>query len=290
MAAADRRAVGPLRRRALPLRAGAVGRRRRAGDRVVHVLHLARREPVRGGGDHGHERGDRRAPGARAACACRRWSSTASTSTCATPAATWASSCRARGSPSCPASTTCRGRATRPRVLDEIEAFLGAHADAPALPGAVLTTVLEADLPASEQRAAGLGAGALPRADARRAARPYPRGLRRPGAGRALRDRARRQLPAAARRHPHGRVRAATTARSAAPRSTSPPRSPRSPRRGRSSPPRPCRTSSRARASSSPTTAGRPASCGCSACCADRRVSRASSRGCGRRRRSGVRR
>jgi pimeloyl-ACP methyl ester carboxylesterase len=36
-------------------------------------------------------------------------------------------------------------------VLDEIAAFLGAHADAPALPGAVLTTVLEADLPASEQ-------------------------------------------------------------------------------------------------------------------------------------------
>ena len=37
-------------------------------------------------------------------------------------------------------------------VLDEIETFLGALANAPAQPGAVLTTVLEADLPESERR------------------------------------------------------------------------------------------------------------------------------------------
>ena len=34
------------------------------GDRVVHVVSGARREPVGGGGDHRHERGDRRAAGA----------------------------------------------------------------------------------------------------------------------------------------------------------------------------------------------------------------------------------
>ena len=37
---------------------------------MVRVLPRARREPVGGGGDHRHERGDRRPPGAAHACAC----------------------------------------------------------------------------------------------------------------------------------------------------------------------------------------------------------------------------
>ena len=112
LAAADRGAVGPLRRAALPRAAGAVDRRRRGGDRVVRVLPRARREPVGRGGDHRHERGDRRRP---------------VLPTVRVPslvlyreheylreaAATWASGCRARGSSRCRASTTCRGRATR---------------------------------------------------------------------------------------------------------------------------------------------------------------------------------
>ena len=185
---------------------------------------VARREPVGGGGDHRHERGDRRAPGARPACACRRSSSTASRSTCARRAATWASGCPGARIVELPGRRPPAvggrpgRRARRDRALPRRRCARRRRE-----PGAVLTTVLEADLPGVRAAAAGLGARALPRPRARRAARPHPRELRRPRPRRALRDRARRQRPAAARRHPHRRVRAATTAGSAAPRWRSPP-------------------------------------------------------------------
>ena len=80
----------------------------------------------------------------------------------------------------------------------------------------LLTTVLDADLPAAEQgccaRRSRASAGA-----ARRAARPHPRELRRPRPRRALRVRAGRHRPAAAGRRPHGRVRAARRHGSAGP-------------------------------------------------------------------------
>ena len=103
---------GRFAARALPRRARAVGRHRRGGDPVVHVLPRARRVARRRGGDHRHERGDRRPPraelGARADA--RRL-----------PRA----GVPARGSRymgarlpgaqvvRCRAPTTCRGRATR---------------------------------------------------------------------------------------------------------------------------------------------------------------------------------
>ena len=174
-------------------------------------------------------------------------------------------------------------------VLDEIERFLGALGDAPAQPGAVLTTVLEADLPASEQR---LLDSALARFRGRvldAPPGPHPRGLRRPGARRALRDRARRQLPAAARRHPHRRVRAAQRHG----------QRPRAGRRRRGRPGRRARGDPRdldgagprrgLRASSSPTTAGRRRAAAVQRAALTAALS-GSSRGCGRRRRSGARR
>ena len=116
-------------------------------------------------------------------------------------------------------------------VLDEIERFLGALHDGPAEPGAVLTTVLEADLPESEQRLLRLRAGALSRPGARRAARARARRLRRPGPRGPLRDRAGRQCPRAARRRPHRRVRVARRHGSSGPALGSPPTSPPPPAR-----------------------------------------------------------
>ena len=115
VAAADRGAVGRVRGAAVPGRAGAVDRGRSGGDRVVHVLPGPRGEPVGGGGDHGHERGDRRAAGAADRAGAGARPAPPSRSTCATRRGTWASGCPARRSSRCRGSTTCRGRATRRR-------------------------------------------------------------------------------------------------------------------------------------------------------------------------------
>ena len=157
-------------------------------------------------------------------------------------------------------------------VLDQIELFLGGLDETPVKPGLVLTTVLEADLPPSEahlldsvlsrfrgQELEPGGRGRVVRAELRRAGPRAP-----------VRARPRRQRPRAAGRHPHRRVRAARRHAVRARRWRSPPTwpAPRSPER--SSPPRRCRTSSRAPGSTS-TSAGRSATCACSACCADER-------------------
>ena len=156
-------------------------------------------------------------------------------------------------------------------VLDEIERFLGGLHDTPPSPGA------GADDGARGRPARVARRGCWTRCSrasaAARSTRPpgtRARGLRRPGARGALRDRAGRQRARAARRHPHRRVRAARrhAQRPGAGGRRRRRRHRRSP--ARSSPPRRCRTSSRAPGSSSPS-AARSASCGCSACCADER-------------------
>ena len=142
LAAADARALGPLRRAPLPRGARAVDRRRRGGDPLVRVLHRARREPRRGGADARdmNDEIDVRhvlpavgRPGARALprrrVPARRH-----------PLHGRAAS-RARGSSRCPAPTTCRGRATRTRCSTRSSAS-SAGVDEHGEPEMILTTVL----------------------------------------------------------------------------------------------------------------------------------------------------
>ena len=170
-------------------------------------------------------------------------------------------------------------------VLDQIELFLGGLARARrSSPASVLTTVLEADLPASESQLldsvlSRFRGRVLERRRAGRMRAGFDGPARAVRCATALAD----NVPALragihtgecelARRHAQ-RLRARGR--------HLPAPAPRSP--ARSSPPRRCRTSSRAPGSSS-TSAGRSASCACSACCAERAQRRGSStsRGCGR--------
>ncbi len=160
LAAPDGRAVGPLRDRAVPAGARAVDRRRRGRDRLVHVLPRPRRVARGRGGDHRHERGDRRPPRARLGARARRSSSTAPRSTCARRAATWARGCRARTWSRRRAPTTCRGRATRARCWTRSSSSSPACATRTPSRTSILTTVLEADVPESEH---GLARSALAR-------------------------------------------------------------------------------------------------------------------------------
>ena len=241
-------------------RARAVDRRRRGGDRVVRVLPRARREPVGGGGDHRHERGDRRPP--RAADRAR-------------PVARPLPRGRvpARGEPlhgrAAAGRAGGRGPGRRPPALGgrpgrpcstRSSAFLGGLRDAAAEPEPVLTTVLDADLPESERGLAALDARALPRAGARR--RP-PGRVRASfdGPARAVRcaTRARRQRPArcapactraSASCATAGSAGAALEIAAGVAGTAAP---------ARSSPPRRCRTSSPAPGSTSPSAA--PSTC-----------------------------
>ena len=253
--------------------------RRRGGDPLVHVLSRARRLARGRGGDHRHERGDRRPPRAAARCASRRSSSTATTSTCARPPATWARGSRARRWSRSRAPTTCRGRATRASVLDAIEQFLGGLRDELAEPNLILTTVLEATSPESEHARARSALARFRGAAAGRAARAAARELRRPGPRRPLRERAGRLVRArCARACTRASASCATGALIGPAAGHRRRRRPRGRTRARSSPPRPSPTSSPARASSSPSAA--PSSCrwraphasgACSASSADRR-------------------
>ena len=158
---------------------------------------VARREPVGGGGDHRHERGDRRAPGARHGARAVARHAPRGGVPARRPAATWASGCRARGSSSVPASTTCRGRATRSRCSPRSSRSSASSADAPVEPGADPHDGARGR--AARDAEPGLcdsALSALPRPRARRAARPGPRELRRPGPrASAARPRSRTSCP-----------------------------------------------------------------------------------------------
>ena len=286
MAAADGRAVGRRSRRGGSWPSGRLDRRRRGGDRVVHVLSRARGEPVGGGGDHRHERGDRRAAGAGERARADARAAPPGGVPARRRAATWASGCRVRASSRCRASITCRGRVTS-RACSIRSSCSSAGSTSAGRAGLVLTTVLEADLPPSEahlldsvlsrfrgQELVPGGRGRVVRASfdgpARALAARSPSPTTSPRSAPA-------STPASA---------SCTTARSPARRWRSPPTSPARRSPVRSSPPRRCRTSSRAPGSTS-TSAGRSATAAVQrAALTSSSTTRASARPC----RSGARR
>ena len=205
-----RRAVGHVRRAPVPGRARAVDRRRRGGDRVVRVVPRARGEPVGRRRDHRHERGDRRPPRARRRCGCRRSSCTATRSTCARPASYMGERLPGARVVGVPGTDHLPWEGDQESVLAAIETFFGELGQTAVEPGLILTTVLEADVPESEPRAARTrrsraSAGASSRRPTGRVRASFDGPARAVRCASALAGR----RPVAARRRPHRRVRAA---------------------------------------------------------------------------------
>ena len=158
------------------------------GDRVVRVLPRPRGQPVGRGLDHRHERGDRRPPRARRPCGCRRSSCIATRSTCARPASTWASGCRARAWSAVPGTDHLPWEGDQESVLAAIETFFGELGQTVVEPGLILTTVLEAEVPDSEP---GLAHSAFARFRGRAARGARPAGSARASTARPARSGAR---------------------------------------------------------------------------------------------------